>query len=99
MIWQSWIEGVAAALGIGDLAVVGIIVSLVVTIATITIILMAGKGSGGFHVTLAGFSCIILFTVFGWMPYWILLILTLLAAGMLALRLRDWFGGGGEAQE
>jgi hypothetical protein len=100
MIWQEWITSVANAINI-DVATTALLLSLVFTISLVLTALLATRGKSNMGVLIIGYASILFFTVLGWMPYFILLLLVLITAGLYAGWFRDVFtrGGGNQPQQ
>jgi hypothetical protein len=92
MLWEEWITNVAESMNL-DVASAALLMSLVFTVSLVLLALLATRGKSNLGILLVGYSCIIFFTVLGWMPIFIVLLLTLITAGLFASKIRDWFGG------
>jgi hypothetical protein len=92
MLWEEWISSVAESMNL-DVASAALLMSLVFTVALVLLALLATRGRSNLGILLVGYSSIIFFTVLGWMPIFIILLLTLITAGLFAGKIRDWFGG------
>jgi hypothetical protein len=89
---EDWITGIAADLGM-DATTTALLLSLVFTVALVLLALLATRGKSNLGIMLVGYSSIIFFTVLGWMPIFIILLLTLITAGLYADKIKEWFGG------
>jgi hypothetical protein len=89
MLWEDWVTGIATAIG-SDVTSAGILVSCLFIIAITLIVSLVAKT--GFAVLLTGFMSTTIFTVAGWLPYWTILLLVLVVAGMFASQIKRWFG-------
>jgi len=92
MIWSEWIDSVAASMNL-DSTTTALLLSLVFTVSLVLLALLATRGRSNLGIMLIGYSCIIFFTVLGWMPIFVVLLLILITAGLFAGKIRDWFGG------
>jgi len=93
MLWEEWITSVAESMNL-DVATTALLMSLVFTVSLVLLALLATRGKSNLGIMLVGYSSIIFFTVLGWMPIFVILLLTLITAGLFAGKIRDWFGGG-----
>jgi len=92
MLWEEWISSVAESMNL-DVASAALLMSLVFTVSLVLLALLATRGKSNLGILLVGYGSIIFFTVLGWMPYFVLILLILITAGLFASKIRDWFGG------
>lgn len=90
--WSEYLANLASYLGT-DTVGAGIIVSMLITVTVVFLIAIAGGRSIGS--LLGGFLTMIIFTVVGWLPAFIMILIALIVAGLFANQLRKWFGGRG----
>ena len=84
VIWSDWLNAIASAFDTSSTEA-GIIISLMFTIASIFIVLMATKGKRPeVTVTFTGFFITVLFTFMGWYPVWIGSVIALIISILLA---------------
>lgn len=84
VIWSDYLNSIASAFGTSATEA-GIMISIMFTIASIFIVLMATKGrKPEVTVTFTGFFVTILFTFMGWYPVWIGSVIALVVAIILA---------------
>jgi ABC-type polysaccharide/polyol phosphate export permease len=93
MLWEEWITSVAESMNL-DVASAALLMSLVFTVSLVLLALLATRGKSNLGIMLVGYGSIIFFTVLGWMPIFVVLLLVLITAGLFAGKIRDWFGGG-----
>lgn len=91
MIWEDWITGVGTILGM-DVTTAGIVISLLFSSLFFIVGLLASRrgAMGGVFLFIA-FNLI--FTLFGWLHYWITLLFVLLTVGLYSRKMTKWFGG------
>ena len=92
LIWSEWIESVAASMNL-DSTTTALLLSLVFTVSLVLLALLATRGKSNLGIMLVGYGSIIFFTTLGWMPYFVLILLTLITAGLFAEKIVKWFGG------
>lgn len=92
VLWEDYLNNIASYMGV-DATSAGIIVSCMITVATVLVATIATKGRYGMSTLLIGYLGLTVFTVAGWLPYWIMLMFTLVVAGMYANQIKRWFGG------
>jgi len=88
MLWEEWITSVAESMNL-DVASAALLMSLVFTVALVLLALLATRGRSNLGILLVGYSSIILFTVLGWMPVFVVLLLILITAGLFAGKIRE----------
>jgi len=94
IILEEWVSSVGGQIGL-DTATCALLLSLVFTIAIELLALLATNGRGNIAHLIIGYACIIFFTTLGWMPYFILLLLILMTAGMYGQQIVKWVTGSG----
>jgi hypothetical protein len=92
LIWSEWIESVAASMNL-DSTTTALLLSLVFMVSLVLLALLATRGKSNLGIMLVGYSCIVFFTVLGWMPIFVVLLLILITAGLFGEKIVKWFGG------
>lgn len=95
VLWSDYLDNLAGYMGV-DATSAGIIFSLLFIICAVLIVAIASDGHS-LGSLMTGYMGMIIFTVTGWLPYWIILMFTLFIAGLYASQIRDWFMSSGRA--
>ena len=72
-----------------------ILASLLLMLGFILPVLFITKGKNMLMALIMGFSTMCLCVALAWLPIWVLLMVALIAALMMAGQMRNWLGGGG----
>jgi hypothetical protein len=89
---EDWIIGITPSLGM-DVLTAKLLMSLVFTVSLVLLALLATRGKSNLGIMLVGYGSIIFFTVLGWMPIFVIMLLMLITVGLYADKIKEWFGG------
>jgi len=92
LIWSEWIDSVAASMNL-NAETTALLLSLVFTVSLVLLALLATRGKSNLGIMLVGYGSIIFFTVLGWMPIFVIMLLMLITVGLYADKIKEWFGG------
>lgn len=93
VLWEEYLDALSGYMGVDSVSG-GVIISMMFTISIVIISAIATRGRYGIATMLTAYAGLTIFTVAGWLPYWIMLIFTLLVAGLYSQVIMKWFGGG-----
>jgi len=92
MIWQNWINATNTAIGGIGIEITANLISM--ALVTIILLAVAIATRGNSLVCIMGAMIpMFFFVMIGWMNYWILLMVGLIAAAMYARKVSGIFGG------
>lgn len=89
MLYSDYLENLASIFGLSAINT-GIIVSLLFIIAVGFITALVAKGKP-LATILSGFCTMLIFTVFGWLPYWVVIMFCLIIVALSAGKITDLF--------
>lgn len=87
MIWESFVANIAVAIGM-DVVTCGTFLSLIFSVFLLLCVTVSTKGNGR-NGLVAFFVGGLLFTLLGWMHYWVTLLEVLLLVGVFGRRLAE----------
>ncbi len=84
VIWANWLTAISSAMGVTQVEA-GIMISLIFTILSIFVVLIATKGKKpGEPIMFTALFFTVLFTFMGWYPVWVGSVLSLVVALLIA---------------